>query len=168
MIGTVLIVIANVVIIFVVVTGLSLKAQEAKRLKKAHAAQVKSKTGVFTTGKNGMIPKNEYPENEHPRGSVASWEASFGYKDGLHHVYFADSEKLWRVVTRYCSKEPIFVELRDETMSISYDELVGELAKVDWGMEFAVGQFEFDQKVAAITEKMKAVRTEIEELKIKE
>ena len=97
-----------------------------------------SKTGFYSVKGKSLIPINELPKT----GSYNDIAESLGFPM-YHGVLAHDSNKIGYIAFKRRTKEPIFVEARDETQSLSYSDVSKTIQfEIDWGFEWRQLDFE--------------------------
>ena len=97
----------------------------------------KSDTGIFIFEGKNMKPLCEIPDE----GSVVEIVKSLGYS--THNtIHTFNSEKISFIVFHRKTKNPIFLEMKDNSMSLTYSEVKKEIEQIDWDFQFRQLDFE--------------------------
>ena len=96
-----------------------------------------SKTGVYSINGKNLLPINELPKT----GSYNDISESLGFPN-FHGVITFDSKKIEYIAFKRHTKEPIFVEAKDESKSLSYSDVTKIIQEIDWGFEWRQLEFE--------------------------
>lgn len=96
-----------------------------------------SKTGAYAVNGKNLTPINELPKT----GSYNDIAESLGFLT-YHGVITFDSKKIEYIAFKRRTKEPIFVEVKDESQSLSYSDVTKIIQEIDWNFEW--GQLDFE------------------------
>ena len=90
-----------------------------------------SKTGVYSVNGKNLSPINELPKT----GSYNDISESLGFPDS-HLVFTFESKIIQYIAFKRKTKEPIFVEAKDKSQSLSYLDVKKMIQEIDWGFEW--------------------------------
>jgi hypothetical protein len=96
-----------------------------------------SKTGVYSVNGKNLSPINELPKT----GSYNDISESLGFPNS-HSVFTFDSKKIEYIAFKRKTKEPIFVQAKDKSQSLSYSDVTKVIQEIDWGFEWRQLEFE--------------------------
>ena len=90
-----------------------------------------SKTGIFIIEKGLLKPLDVLPKG----GSYDDIAESLGYpKPTYHGIFTFESAKIQFIAFSF-SKQPIFIAAKENVFVLSYNDVIKEMAKIDWGFE---------------------------------
>jgi len=102
----------------------------------------KNETNISITGVYSVSGKNITPLNELPKtGSYNDISESFGFET-FHGVITFESKKIEYIAFKRRTKEPIFVNVKDKTQSLSYSDVTKIIQEIDWNFEWRQLDFE--------------------------
>jgi hypothetical protein len=100
-----------------------------------------SKTGVYTINGKNVTPLNELPMNDSYNGI----SESLGFPS-YHGVFTFESNKIAYIAFKKYTKEPIWVEVKDKTQSLSYTDVTKIIQEIDWSFEWSQLAFRDDNE----------------------
>lgn len=100
-----------------------------------------SKTGVYSINGKKLTPLNELPKT----GSYNDISESLGFPS-FHGVFTFNSEKIAYITFKKKTKEPIWLEVKDKTQSLSYSDVTKIIQEIDWRFEWSQLDFADENK----------------------
>lgn len=100
-----------------------------------------SKTGYYVVNGKSLKPLDELPKT----GSNNDIADNLGFKV-FHSVHTFKSNKIKYVAFKRRTKEPIFLEVKNITDSLSYSDVTQIIQEIDWGFEWRQLDFEDNNK----------------------
>jgi hypothetical protein len=90
-----------------------------------------SKTGIFIIEKGLFKPLDVLPKG----GSINDIAESLGYSVSEFHTIFTfDNPKIQYIAFSF-SKQPVFIAAKEDVFVLSYNDVIKEMAKINWGLE---------------------------------
>lgn len=100
-----------------------------------------SKTGIYSVNGKDLKPLHELPK----KGSYNDIADSLGYQT-FHGIMTFDSPKIEYIAFKRRTKEPLFVQAKDKSQSLSYTDIIKIIQEIDWDFEFQQLDFEDSNK----------------------